>query len=393
MMPPAGSPLAVHWDLEPGVTFLNHGSFGACPRVILEHQEKLRRRMEAQPVRFMMQELPDLLDQARAELAEFLRCSSEDLVFVQNATGGVNAVVQSFPLQRGDEILTTNHDYNACRNALKVAAERVGAELRVVHVPFPISSPGQAVEAVLGAVNEKTKLVLLDHISSPTALIFPVEELVPILESRGIAVVVDGAHVPGQLDVDLGTLRPSFYTGNLHKWLCAPKGCAFLYARGDRREYLRPTTTSHGENYRRDGRSVFHDRFDWCGTIDYSAFLCAGQSIRWCEGLMPGGIAALQERNHTLAVEARRILAAALEVEVPCPEEMLGSMAALPLVGSEKWVRGKDPLKLRLWEHHRIEVPVMFWNDQRWLRISAQAYNSIAQYEFLSQTVSAPTTF
>lgn len=388
MMPPAGSPLAAHWDLEPGVTFLNHGSFGACPRAILEHQEKLRRRMEAQPVRFMMQELPDLLDLARTELAEFLHCGSEDLVFVQNATGGVNAVVQSFPFQRGDEILTTNHDYNACRNALKVAAERVGAVLRVVHVPFPIASPRQAADAVLAGVTERTKLVLLDHISSPTALTFPVEELVPVLESRGVAVVIDGAHVPGQLKVDLGVLRPSFYTGNLHKWLCAPKGCAFLYAREDRREHLRPTTTSHGENYRREGRSAFHDRFDWCGTIDYSAFLCAGKSIRWCEGLISGGITALQERNHALAVEARKILAAAMKVEFPCPEEMLGSMAALPLGGSEAWVRGKDPLKLRLWERHRIEVPVMFWNERRWLRISAQAYNSAAQYEFLAQALS-----
>lgn len=387
MIPPAGSPLAKHWDLDPGVTFLNHGSFGACPREVLAHQAEIRRRMEAQPVRFMIQELPGELDAARVELAEHLHCGSDDLVFVQNATGGVNAVVSSFPLQPGDEILTTDHDYNACRNVLRVTAERVGAELRVAHVPFPVSSPKEVVEAVLNSVTERTRLVLLDHISSPTALILPVEDLVPALESRGIAVLVDGAHVPGQLEVDLRALGASYYTGNLHKWMCAPKGCAFLYAREDRREHLRPTTTSHGENYRRDGRSAFHDRFDWCGTIDYSAFLCAGEAIRWCDGLMAGGIASLRASNHTLALAARQIVAEAMGIELPCPDEMVGAMASLPLWGEEKWVRGRDPLKLRLWDEFRIEVPVMSWNDRRWLRISAQAYNSLEQFKFLAEVL------
>lgn len=386
-MGPGGSPLATHWDLDPGVTFLNHGSFGACPRVLLAHQAELRRRLESQPVRFMMQELPDELDLARVELAEHLGCSSEDLVFVANATTGVNAVVHSFPLGPGDEILTTDHDYNACRNALKVAAERVGATVRVAHVPFPLASVQVAIDAVLNSVTERTRLVLLDHLSSPTAVIFPVERLVPLLESRGIAVVVDGAHVPGQLDLDLGALRPSFYTGNLHKWMCAPKGCAFLYAREDRRDSLRPTTVSHGENYRREGRSHFHDRFDWCGTVDPTAFLCAGESIRWCDGLVAGGLPALRERNHRLAVEARELLGRALKVEPPCAESLLGSMAALPLGGTDTWVRGRDPLKLALWERFRIEVPVMFWNQRRWLRISAQAYNAIGQYEYLAQAL------
>lgn len=387
MIGPGGSPLAAHWTLDPDVTFLNHGSFGACPRAVLEHQAELRRRLEAEPVRFMMQELPDELDLARVELAEFLGCSSEDLVFVPNATTGVNAVVQSLRLAPGDELLTTDHDYNACRNALKVAAERSGASVRVAHVPFPIGSPDEAVAAVLNAVTERTRLVLLDHISSPTALILPVDRLVSALEGRGIPVLVDGAHVPGQLELELGSLRPSYYTGNLHKWLCAPKGCAFLYAREDRRETLRPTTVSHGENYRREGRSHFHDRFDWCGTVDPTAYLCAGESIRWCDGLIAGGLPALRASNHALAIQAREILTMALQVKAPCPTEMLGSMASLPLAAQGGWVRGKDPLKLALWEKFRIEVPVMYWNERRWLRISAQAYNGVDQYRYLASAL------
>ncbi len=349
--------------------------------------------MESQPVRFLAHDYHDLLDISRVELAEFLGCSAEDVVFSTNATSGVNAVVNSLRFEPGDELLTTDHVYNACRNVLDVAAERSGARLILAHLPFPLDSEAEVASTILDAVTDRTRLVLLDHITSPTALLLPVERIVEELEGRGIPVLIDGAHAPGQIPLDLGALRPSYYAGNLHKWLCAPKGCAFLYARDDRREELRPAVTSHGENRRRAGRSPFHDRFDWCGTSDPTAWFCAGEAIRWCDGLIAGGIAALRERNHALAVEARALLATTLGcAEMPCPEGMLGSMATLPLPTTSRWgATGDriDPQQRWLWEHGRIEVPIMRTGNssRRGIRVSAQAYNAIGQYEFLANAL------
>ncbi len=392
MSAPPGSAHSRCWLLESGTTFLNHGSFGACPIALLERQGEISAEMEAQPVRFLARQFFDRLDEARVELGEFLGCSAEDLAFVPNATTGVNTVLQSFPLYPGDEIITTDHDYNACRNALNEISYRTGANIRIARVPFPLRSADQVLAAVLATVTDKTKLVVLDHITSPTALIFPIERLVVEIEARGIPVLVDGAHAPGQVELNLAALRPAFYTGNLHKWVCAPKGCAFLYVREDWRDRIHPLVTSHGENRRRAGRSLFHDRFDWCGTLDPTPWLCAGDAIRWCDGLLPGGAAALRAANHALVLAARTLLVQALGVEPPCPEEMLGSMAAIPLRPDTRWRVGKerhDPQQEWLWKERQIEVPVMRWGspERRWLRISAQAYNALPQYDYLASAL------
>jgi len=221
---PAPSDLAVHWALDPSVVFLNHGSFGACPRAVLERQSELRTRMEAEPVRFLSKELQPLLDESRERLAQLLSTVPENLVFVPNATTGVNAVVQSLEIKAGDEILTTNQDYNACRNALKAVAERVGGKVVVAQVPFPVRDEAQVIDAVLSGVSERTRLAMIDHVTSPTAVVYPIEKIVRALEERGIDTLVDGAHAPGMLPVDLDALRPAYYTGNCHKWLSHPKG-------------------------------------------------------------------------------------------------------------------------------------------------------------------------
>jgi isopenicillin-N epimerase len=387
---PAPSALAKHWSLDPAVVFLNHGSFGACPSAILELQTELRARMEAEPVRFLQRELEVLLDASRARLAQGLGTAAENLAFVTNATTGVNAVVRSLAFQPGDEILTTSHDYNACRCTLADVAQRTGAKLVVARIPFPLHDANEVVRAVLNAVTLRTRLMLLDHVTSPTALLFPVAQLVRELEARGVEVLMDGAHAPGMVPVALDELRPAYYTGNCHKWLCAPKGAGFLYVRPDRQERIQPAVVSHGYNTPRPGRNALHTRFDWVGTLDPTPWLCVGAALDWCGALLPGGWPALMQHNHQLACAARRLLCAALEVQPACPEELLGSMATVALPqrfqGTSTPPGAMDPLQTRLLEEFGLEVPVVNWGvpARRYVRLSAQAYNSPAQYAYLA---------
>jgi len=384
------SPLADHWTLDPGVVFLNHGSFGACPRVVLAAQSEWRARMERQPVQFLWRDFPGLLDAAREDLARFLAVDPGDLVFVANATAGVNAVVRSLHLSPGDELLTTDHDYNACRNVLIEAAARAGAAVVIARVPFPLRDESQIVAAILAAVTPRTRLAMIDHITSPTAIVFPIAKIIRALEAHGVETLVDGAHAPGAAPLEIGQWRPAYYTGNLHKWVCAPKGAAFLWARPDRQDPLRPAIISHGENTRRPGRSPFHDRFDWPGTLDPSAWLSVSAALKWGDSLYPGGWEELRHRNHVLAAAGRALLAERLGIEPPCPNELLSTMATLLL--PEPWQHPPpdsarfDPIQSRLHAEHHIEVPIVRWGEprRRYVRISAQAYNSIADYEALA---------
>jgi isopenicillin-N epimerase len=388
---PAPSRFRRHWLLAPGTVFLNHGSFGACPEPVLELQSELRRQMEAEPIQFLWRRYEERLDPVRAEAARFLGAQARDLAFVTNATTGVNAVVRSVKLRRGDELLTTNQDYNACHNVVAEAARRAGAKLVTARVPFPLASPDELVEAVLGAVTRHTRLALLDHITSNTALIVPVARLIRELEARGVDTLVDGAHAPGMAALNLSQLSPAYYTGNLHKWVCAPKGAAFLWVRRDKQASVQPAVISHGNNSPRPGHSAFQDRFDWAGTFDPSAWLCVGEAIRWMERLFPGGWPAIREANHELAVNARRLLCQRLSVEPPCPEDMLGAMATLPLperFQGRPQKRKCEAEQLRLYDKFGIEVPFVRVNQRRYFRISAQLYNSLSEYEYLAQALS-----
>jgi len=385
-----GNPLAQHWTLDPRIDFLNHGSFGACPKPVLEAQTELRARMERQPLQFLARDLEGLLDEARGDLARFIWADPDDLAFVPNATSGVNTVIRSLELEPGDELLTTDHAYNACRNALRWQ-ERRGAKVVVAAVPWPIAGPSQVVDAVLGAVTARTRLALLDHVTSPTGIIFPVEEIVGRLQERGIDSLIDGAHAPGMMPLDLRGIGAAYFTGNCHKWLCAPKGAAFLYVRRDRQQRIRPLTISHGANAARTERSRFRLEFDWTGTDDPTPFLCIPHALRFLGSLFPGGWPDLIERNHALAVRGRKLLCEALRVEAPAPEEMLGSLASVPLPdakGKMPLARGVfwHPLQRALLERHDIEVPVMPFPalPRQLIRISAQAYNSEDQFARLA---------
>ena len=386
------SPLARHWDLDPEVVFLNHGSFGACPRVVMERQQELRARMEAQPLKFLYRDLEGLLDEARAPLAALLGSDPDDLAFVPNATTGVNTVLRSLSFAPGDELLVTDHEYNACRNALDFVAERSGARVVVAEIPFPIERADTVVARIREQVTDRTKLLLIDHVTSPTGVVNPVETLVAAMSDRGIDTLVDGAHAPGMLPLDLQTLGAAYYTGNCHKWLCTPKGSALLYVRRDRQARIRPLTISHGANSDRRDRSRFRLEFDFCGTDDYTPFLCIPTALEFLAGLFPDGIAGLQRHNRALALAGRDLLCEALGTAPPVPDDMIGSLASVVLPWSDvplKMPEGIDLDQVTMWEQHRVEVPIMRWPalGLRLLRISPQAYNRVEQYEFLADAV------
>jgi isopenicillin-N epimerase len=381
-----------HWTLKPGTVFLNHGSFGACPKRILQFQAELRRQMEAEPVQFLWRRYEERLDAAREEIAQFAGARPRDLAFVVNATTGVNAVARSLKLRQGDELLCTSHHYNACGNVLAEAARRAGAKLVVAPAPFPIRNPEEVIEAVLNAVTQRTRLAMIDHVTSNTALVFPVARLIRELEMRGVDALIDGSHAPGMLPINLKQLRPAYYTANLHKWVCAPKGAGFLWVREDKQDAVQPAVISHGNNRPRPGYSAFQDRFDWAGTLDPTAWFCAAEAIRWMGQLLPGGWLELRKRNRSLAAQARRLLCERLAIEPPCPESMLGSMATIPL--PERF-QGRPPdgkidaEQLRLYDEFGIEVPFnrAGWPPLRCFRISAQVYNSIGEYEYLAEVL------
>jgi len=375
------------WPLDPEVIYLNHGAFGSCPRPVQENADALRRRFERAPMQFVLRDAESLIDQARVAAASLMGADGEDLVFVQNASTAVSTVLASLPLRPGDELLVTDHAYNACRNALDLHARRTGMSVVVARVPFPCAGPDEVVAAVLAAVTPRTRLALLDHVSSPTALVFPIAELVRALTDRGVDTLVDGAHAPGMVPVDLRALGATFYAANLHKWCGVPKTAAVLYVRRDRQVDLHPLVIGHGANSPRTDRSRFLLEFDWIGTHDPSAAMSLPVALQYMGGLLPGGLPELRARNHGLVVRARALLMDALGIQAPCPAEMLGAMATMPLPAGTSMPA--PVLYEALWRKHRIEAPVFEWPSpgRPMLRVCAQIYNDLPQYQRLADAV------
>ncbi|HML14467.1 MAG TPA: aminotransferase class V-fold PLP-dependent enzyme [Xanthobacteraceae bacterium] len=364
------------WLLDPDVAFLNHGSFGATPRPVLAEQDRWRILMERHPTHFMSEELPPALRAAAARLAAFVGARADDLVFVENATAGCNAVLRSLRFAPGDEILVTDHGYPAVRKAAEYVVARAGACVVEAAVPFPLEDAAQVVSAVAARLGPRTRLAIFDHVTSPTAIIFPVRELTALCRAAGVPVLVDGAHAPGMLSLDVPAIGADWYTGNCHKWLMAPKGSAFLWVAPDRQADTHPLVISHGFG---DG---FTAEFDWVGTRDPSAWLAVPAAIDFHERL---GGARLRERNAALAREQGTLLARAWNTERGAPDALTGSMAAVRLPLREA-ATAERALKLRrkLFAEHRIEVPVSPFAGALWARISAHAYNRPEDYARLA---------
>jgi isopenicillin-N epimerase len=337
--------------------------------------------MELEPVDFLSGALPARLNVARAAVAEFLGAEAADVAFVANATAGVNAILRSLNFERDDELLITNHTYAACRKTVEFVAARTGAQVVMANLPFPVDDEESIVEAVLARVSPRTRIALLDHVTSPTALVLPLARLIAELKARGIDTLVDGAHAPGMVPLALSALGAAYYTGNAHKWLCAPKGAAFLHVRRDRQAALHPTVISHGY------QAGFLAEFDWTGTFDPTPWLCIPKSIQFIAGLLPGGWPAVMASNRELARQARALLLDAFGIACPCPEAMIGSMASVPLPPASPGSPAArlDSDGLHHWFRERGVETWLYPHPVPLLRVSAQLYNSIDQFEQLAE--------
>jgi len=364
------------WPLETTVAHLNHGSFGAVATPVLQEQQSWRDRMESNPVRFFTRELTDALDSARAEVAQFLGAGPGSIAFVPNVTTAASTVLADFPLTPDDAVLLTDHSYGAVRIAATRWTQRTGARLDEVHVPLRAEDP-EVVQAVLGAVRGDTRLVVLDQVTSPTARRLPLVDLVPALQERGVAVLVDGAHAPGMLDVDVEAIGADYWVGDLHKWCCAPRGSAVLHAREDRRAGLLPLVASWGEP------AGFPAAFDDTGSNDLTAWLAAPRALRLLESL---GIDRLRQHNIELAVAGQLEVAAALQVDpADLPRDPAVSMQLVPLPdGLVTDAAGAATLQARISEEAAVEVAVTTWAGNGFVRLSAQAYNAPGDYRRLA---------
>jgi isopenicillin-N epimerase len=378
-LPPLGAAVRREFALSDDFLTVNHGSYGATPRSVLAAQEAWRQRMEAQPTRFFAQELPAALRAAAACLAEFVGADAEDLAFVGNATTGCNAVLRSLPLAPDDEILCLGHVYNAVRNAMRYVAARHGARLVVAELPFPRPDRAAVLARLDQALGPRTRLAVLDHISSASALVLPIADMVARCHAHGVPVLVDGAHGPGQVPLDLAALGADYYVGNCHKWLMAPKGCAFLHTRRDRQPGLHPVTISHGFE------QGFLAEFDWTGTGDPSAFLALPAAIDFFAKL---GGTALMARNTELAAAGADALAARLGTEVGAACAMRGAMGLvrLPLEVPVEGAASQEQARAlrRALLAAGTDAPVNAIAGSLWLRLSAHAYNEEADYQRLA---------
>jgi isopenicillin-N epimerase len=374
-MRPFGLRLRRRFLLEQGTDFLNHGSFGAVPRAVLAAADRWRRRMEANPDRFLREVLPGALRAAAASLSKVLKTREKDLVFVENATSGVSTVLRALEFRPGDEILANTHTYNAVRQAIGHVCGLTGAKLVEARISLPVRNADSLAAPIERKISRRTKLVVLDHIASPSGLIFPVKRLAAMARARGARVLVDGAHAPGQLELDVPSLGVDWYAGNCHKWLFAPKGCGFLWARAGAQAGLHPLQISHGY-----GKGLAAE-FDWPGTRDFSGWLSIPDGIDFLDQL---DASRAREYNHRLVTDAARRISAAWGSVPDGPAALHGSMMAIRL--PRRW-QGRAAAQLMTdWlARHRVVVAVMNIEDELWARISAQVYNQPEDYDRLAK--------
>ncbi len=365
--------------IDPDVVFLNHGSFGACPRVVFEEYQRWQVELERQPVEFLGRRADDLLNNARAKLATYLNAQPNDIAFVMNATSGLNVIARSLPLERGDEILTTDHEYGALDMTWDWMCGKAGAQYIHHHVPLPVTTHAEFVESFWSSVTPRTKVIFLSHITSPTALIFPVKEICGRAREAGILTVIDGAHVPGHIPLDLIDIGADIYSGNCHKWLCAPKGSAFLHVRPEHQEWIESLTISWGWK----GESTFVSRNQWQGTRDIAPFLAVPAAIDFQQ---QHDWDAVRARCHELARESRSRIAELSRLEPIAPDstEWFAQMVACPIP-----IDDPEVVKARMYDEFKVEAPLGTFQDGHKIRISYQGYNDHGDLEKLMTALEA----
>ena len=367
---------------DPSITFLNHGSFGSCPKPVLEYQRRWQDTIEARPIEMLGRRSDEMLNDAKAVVGPFLGMKTTDFGFVTNATDAVNAIVKSLEFGKGDELLATSHVYGAVRKTLWHVADRSGATVVEADVRVPVTTPAEIVAAIEARITPRTKLLVLEHVTSPTALLFPAREIISLCTSRGVDVLVDGAHAPGMIELDIDSLGATYYVANLHKWVCAPKGAGFIWVTPGMQARIHPLVTSHhyGEG--------FLEEFSWQGTRDFTPWIASGEAIRYLGQFDWNRI---RTHNHAMAAWAQQLLCAMWDVEPlsPLDGSMLGSMVTvrLPKQDAVKKLKTFDRLGAKLFDEHKIEVPIVDWGGHWHVRCSCQVYNKPADYEKLGNAV------
>jgi isopenicillin-N epimerase len=377
--------------INPDIIFLNHGSFGATPILVFEKYQSWQRELEKQPVEFLARRITSLLEDSRTKLANHINAEPDEIVYFPNPTTAINMVARNLidntsissningkriKLQAGDEILTTNHEYGAMNRTWHYVCKRTGARYIQVPVLLPLETEGDFVEYFWQFVNEKTKVIFISHITSPTALIFPVEQICNRAQEKNILCIVDGAHAPGQIPVDLKQINADIYTGACHKWLLAPKGSAFLYVKKDMQAWLDPLVVSWGYESENPSASQYIDYHEWQGTRDMAAILAIPSAIDFQTQYHWDNV---QQNCHHQAIQARRKINTLLEQEPICPDQDFGQMFSVILPDQIDI----DSMKERLYQENKIEVPLIKWNDKNLLRVSIQAYNTSEEIDIL----------
>jgi len=383
-----GHDMLAYWALDPDVTYLNHGTVGVVPRRVLAAQQEIRDAIERQPSQFLLRELASFgaslgqgsrMRQAAARVAAFLGARGQDVVFVDNATAGANAVLRSLAIDAGDDILVTDHGYGGVTRAAEFIARERGATVRVVAVPYPAFDAAALVARVGEAIGPRTKLALIDHVTSESALVLPLADIASACRDRGVLVLADGAHAPGALALDIPALGVDFYVANLHKWAHAPRSCGILWSASAHQEQLHPPVISWGLD------EGFTQEFDWVGTRDPSAWLAAPEGIAFLEEM---GFDAVRTYNHDLAWQSARSLTGAWGTALEIDESTVGTMVTIALPGAAgDTAEGAKELRTALLDEDRIEVQMHAGYGRIWARISAQVYNEPSDVERLRDAV------
>lgn len=391
------SPYLKHWDLDTSMTFLNHAAFGATPRAVMQQQTAYRAQLERQPLRFFMREQEQLIAKSKQKLGAFIGANPDNFVFVQNATQGVNTILHSLKPEKDDEWLITSLNYGACVETFKWYAQKNKLKLNTATLHFPVTDENDLVEAVVAAVTPKTRLVLLDHITSATGIILPIQKIMARLHGLGVNVLIDGAHAPGMLPLDIESLGATYYVGNCHKWICSPKGSAFLWVKPEKQPQIAPLQLSHFHDRAPDSTQHWSNQFVMTGTMDYSPYFCVPTAIDFFENEVENGWIGVRSYNHNLVLQARNLLLDALGKTAAAPDAMLGNLATILLnddVPKPSYgYNFSEGLQDYLFHEHQIEIPVFYLKNyqtgktEQYLRIACQVYNALPQYEYLAEVL------
>lgn len=378
------------FPIRPGITMLNNGSYGLTPAVVRDAQIELQRRLEEDPVRFFKADLEDYNDDTRRAIGAFTRTDPDHIALVPNGTFAVATVLNNLDLSPGDEILVTDHEYMATFNELGKVCRDTGAKVVVANIPFPEVSPEQVVDSIVSRMSDRTRIVLVSHITSASALVMPVKAIVAAAKERGILTFLDGAHTPGQIDLNIGELDPTWYAASCHKWLACPKGTGFIYASPNQHRGFKPMVLSCRMHETRPERAAYLCDFDYTGTNDYTGNMVIPVAIEHMGAQLPGGWAQLRQRNHDLAIHGAELICSLLGSEQRVPESMIGTMVSIPIPGTcEPSTLLGEGLWDRLYLNHGIQAPV--WDlpgvCKRMVRVSAQLFNTIEDYERLAEAL------